>query len=344
MNGIPVKPCVTITHGIHTEVVERLSQSCAVIVNDSRASWSRRELLEKGEHADALMVFMPDVIDEEFLRHCPKLKIIAAALKGFDNFDVQAMSRRGIWFTIVPDLLTVPTAELAVTLLLGLTRRVLLGDCFVRSGNFIGWRPELYGTGLSGRTLGIVGMGAVGRAIARCLAGFDVKIVYHDPYRLKPDEELEWGLAGVSLRELLEQSDFIILAAPLLDGTFHLINDATLAAMKRGSYLVNIGRGSVVDEDAVARALASGKLAGYAADVFELEDLQRQDRPRSIPQALLDNPAQTLFTPHLGSAVDEVRRQIELRAARNILQVLSGEVPDDAINEPIHSCANGKTL
>ena len=337
MNGGPVKPYVAITHPVHAEVVELLSQSCAVIVNDSRATWSRHELLEKAEHADALMVFMPDVIDEEFLRHCPKLKIIAAALKGFDNFDVQAMSRRGIWFTIVPDLLTVPTAELAVTLLLGLTRRVLDGDRFVRGGNFTGWRPELYGTGLTGRMLGIVGMGAVGRAIAQRLAGFDVKIVYHDPYRLKPDEELEWGLAKVSLHQLLDQSDFIILAAPLLDGTFHLINDVTLAAMKPGSYLVNIGRGSVVDEGAVARALESGKLAGYAADVFELEDLQRQDHPESIPQTLLDKPSQTLFTPHLGSAVDEVRRQIELRAARNILQALRGEVPDDAVNQPMHA-------
>ena len=339
-----MKSCVTITHLIHAEIVELLRQTCAVIVNDSRVTWSRQELLEKAQRADALMVFMPDVIDEEFLRRCPKLKIIAAALKGYDNFDVQAMSRRGIWFTIVPDLLTVPTAELAVTLLLGLTRRVLDGDRFVRSGNFTGWRPELYGTGLTGRVLGLEGMGAVGRAVAQRLIGFDVKIVYHDPYRSKPDDELDWGPSVVSLRQLWEQSDFIILAAPLLDGTFHLINDVTLAAMKPGSYLVNIGRGSVVDEGAVARALDSGKLAGYAADVFELEDLQRQDRPKSIPQTLLDNPSQTLFTPHLGSAVDEVRHQIELRAARNILQALRGEVPDDAVNEPMHAGPNAETV
>jgi phosphonate dehydrogenase len=332
-----MKPQVVITHPVHAEVSALLTNSCALTVNCSRAAWSRAELLDKSQRADALLVFMPDVIDEEFLRHCPKLRIIAAALKGFDNFDVQAMTRRGIWFTIVPDLLTVPTAELAITLLLGLTRRVLEGDRFVRSGNFTGWRPELYGTGLSGHTLGIVGMGAVGETIARRLAGFEVKIVYHDPYRLKPERELVSNLTGVSLEELLQQSDFVILAAPLLDGTFHLINDATLATMKPGSYLVNIGRGSVVDEAAVARALASAKLAGYAADVFELEDLQRQDHPESIPQALLGNQARTLFTPHLGSAVDAVRRQIELRAAHNILQALRGEVPDDAINQPLRA-------
>jgi phosphonate dehydrogenase len=329
-----VKPCVTVTHLVHRDAVELLSRSCTVIVNDRRTTWPHLELLEKAKQADALMVFMPDLIDEEFLRHCPKLKTVAAALKGFDNFDVEAMSRRGIWFTIVPDLLTVPTAELAITLLLGLTRRVLDGDRFMRSGNFTGWRPELYGAGLSGRVVGIVGMGAVGRTVAQRLVGFDVKIVYHDHHRLEPNEEVAKGWIGLTLEQLLKQSDYVILAAPLLHGTFHMINDATLTIMKANSYLVNVGRGSVVDEAAVARALQSGKLAGYAADVFEMEDLQRRDCPKSIPQSLLDNRGQTLLTPHLGSAVDEVRRQIELRAARNILQALRGEVPADAVNKP----------
>ena len=332
-----MKPRIVITHPVHAEVITLLAKDCALTTNCGRAAWQREELLDKSRFADALLVFMPDVIDEEFLRHGPKLRIIAAALKGFDNFDVDAMTRRGIWFSIVPDLLTIPTADLAITLLLGLTRRVLEGDRFVRSGNFTGWRPELYGTGLSGGTVGIVGMGAVGQTIARRLAGFDVKIVYYDPYRLKLEGEVKRSLPGVSLEQLLQQSDFVILAAPLLDSTFHLINEATVATMKPGSYLINIGRGSVVDEAAVARALASAKLAGYAADVFELEDLQRKDRSETIPQWLLDNSNQTLFTPHLGSAVDAVRREIELRAAHNILQALHGDVPDDAVNQPMRT-------
>jgi phosphonate dehydrogenase len=129
---------------------------------------------------------------------------------------------------------------------------------------------------------------------------------------------------------------------PLSEMTFHLMNEDALALMKPASYLINIGRGSVADEHAVARALGSGKLAGYAADVFEIEDLQRQDRPQSIPKALLDKPSQTLFTPHLGSAVDEVRRKIELRAARNILQALRGQVPDDAVNKPLVAAIHAK--
>lgn len=332
-----IKPKVVITQPVHAEVIALLAKHCAITANCGRAAWPRAELIDKSGPADALLVFMPDVIDEEFLRHCPKLKIVAAALKGFDNFDVQAMSRRGIWFTIVPDLLTIPTAELAISLLLCLTRRVLEGDRFVRSGNFSGWRPELYGAGLSGGTLGVIGMGAIGQHIVRRLAGFDIHIVYHDPCPLKPAQEVEWSLTAVPLEQLLRQSDFVILAAPLLESNFHLINDARLSAMKTGSYLVNVGRGSVVDEAAVARALASAKLAGYAADVFELEDLQRGDRPESIPQWLLDHPAQTLLTPHLGSAVAAVRREIELRAAHNILQALDGNVPDDAVNQPLRA-------
>lgn len=286
------------------------------------------------QYADALMAFMPDVVDEEFLSACPRLKVVVAALKGYDNFDVRAMTERGIWFTIVPDLLTEPTAELAVALLLGLTRRVLEGDDFVRSGTFHGWRPELYGTGLHERPVGIIGIGAVGRAIARRLAGFGMEIHYYDSRPLEKFESLDQRVTYLPFNQLLRVSDFIILCVPLAADTFHLLNERAIAAMKPGSYLVNVGRGSVVDELAVAKALDSGQLAGYAADVFEMEDTQRVNRPDYIPTALLKNRSSTLFTPHLGSAVADVRRRIELRAALNILQALRGETPRDAVNRP----------
>ncbi len=286
------------------------------------------------KYADALMAFMPDVVDEEFLSACPRLKVVAAALKGYDNFDVRAMTERGIWFTIVPDLLTEPTAELAVALLLGLTRRLLEGDDFVRSGAFRGWRPELYGTGLHDRPVGIIGMGAVGRAIARRLSGFGIEIHYYDSRPLEKSDELDQRVTYLPLNQLLRVSDFVILCVPLAADSFHLLNERAIAAMKPGSYLVNVGRGSVVDEQAVAKALDSGQLAGYAADVFEMEDAQRVNRPDCIPTALLKNRSKTLFTPHLGSAVADVRRRIELRAALNILQALRGATPRDAINRP----------
>jgi phosphonate dehydrogenase len=328
------RPHVVITHWVHPEVVEFLSERCQVSANPTRKTRLRGEVLRMAKNADALMAFMPDIVDEQFLNACPRLKVVAAALKGYDNFDVPAMTRRGIWFTIVPDLLTAPTAELAVALLLGLTRRVLEGDEFVRGGDFRGWRPELYGADLSERLLGIVGMGAVGRAIALRLAGFGMEIHYYDSRRLRQSEEIDLGLNYLPLDELLSLSDFVILCVPLAANSFHLLNERTLAAMKPGSYLVNIGRGSVVDEQAVARALDSGQLGGYAADVFELEDAGRLNRPDSIPPTLLQNRSKTLFTPHLGSAVADVRRKIELRAALNILEALRGEIPRDAVNRP----------
>lgn len=265
---------------------------------------------------------MPDVIDKEFLDACPKLKVVAATLKGFDNFDVQAMNLRGVWFTIVPDLLTVPTAELAIGLLLGLARNILSGDRFVRSGEFTGWRPELYGTGLSGSTVGIFGMGAIGQAIARRLQGFETNLLYFDRRRLTEGRERSCGVAYLELEELLQVSDFVVLAVNLTPSTLHLFGVVTLQWLKRGSCLVNVCRGSVVDETAVANALESGQLAGYAADVFEVEDFARHDCPTVIPSELLQNTAHTLFTPHLGSAVADVRREIELR----------GEKPNDAVN------------
>jgi phosphonate dehydrogenase len=330
-----MKPRVVITHWVHPEVVELLSQQCVLLSNPTRESLPREEVLRRTEDAQAIMVFMPDRIDEAFLQACPNLKIVSAALKGYDNFDVEACTRHGVWFSIVKESLTIPTAELAIGLLIAITRRLRSGDRIVRSGEFMGWRPQLYGMGLSGRTLGLVGMGAVGQAVARRAVGLEMKVLYEDIVPLSKEKEEAWGLTHVPLEDLLAKSDFLMPLVPLKADTFHLIDSRTIARMKPGSYLINICRGSVVDEEAVARALASGHLAGYAADVFEMEDWAREDRPRSIPQALLDDTDHTFFTPHLGSAVDEVRREITLEAARHILQALHGQKPAGAINSPV---------
>ena len=330
-----MKPKVVITHWVHPEIIEMLQSVAEVAPNTTRDTLPREEVLARAKDADALMMFMPDSIDGDFLGACPNLKIVGAALKGYDNFDVDACTQRGVWFSIVPDLLTIPTAELTIGLLLGLTRHLLEGDRRIRNGEFHGWRPELYGTGLTGRTLGIIGMGAVGRAIAKRLSGFDVKLVYCDDVALSSEQEHAWGARRVSLDELLQQSDFVVPMLPMTPQTLHLINADRIGRMKPGSHLINACRGSVVDELAVVDALRRGHLAGYAADVFEMEEWQRDNRPDCIPQALLDNPAQTFFTPHLGSAVREVRIEIEREAARNIIQALCGERPSGAINHPV---------
>lgn len=329
-----MKPKIVLTHRVHPEVIELLADHCEVIPNLTYETLERDEILRRAQDAVAIMTFMPDSVDEAFLRACPQLRVVACALKGYDNYDVEACTRRGVWVTIVRDLLTIPTAELAIGLLIGLTRNVPAGDRFVRSGQFNGWRPVLYGAGLAGNTLGIIGMGAVGQAFAQRLAGFGMRVLYTDPVALPKEKEAHWNLERVELAELLAASDFVVPMAPYCDATLHLIDAGALARMKPGAFLINTCRGSVVDEQAVVAALASGRLAGYAADVFEMEEWARPDRPRAIPQALLDDKTHTLFTPHLGSAVDTARLKIELDAAHNILQALRGETPQGAINRP----------
>jgi len=312
---------VVITQRVHEEIVQLLSGYADVIVNEESHPWPAAELMTYAWYADALMVFMPDSLDAAFLDRCPNLKIVAGALKGYDNFDIKACEQRQVWFTIVPDLLTQPTAELALTLLLGLSRNVRQGDEHVRSKEFAGWRPILYGKSLIGSTVGLIGYGAVGKAFERLVSGFQCRVIWHD---LK--------LVGARLEEVAMQSDFLLTLVPLTSETFHLINRDFLAQIKEGAYLINVGRGSVVDEESIADALESGHLAGYAADVFEMEDWLRADRPKSVSARLLRLADRTLFTPHLGSATRAARLEIERAAARNIIDVLQGNRPRHAVN------------
>jgi phosphonate dehydrogenase len=324
---------VVVTHCVHEQVKQLLARDCDFVANDGAESWPPGELLEHARDADALLVFMPDKVDEAFLVQCPRLRVIAAAFKGYDNIDVAACTRHNVWVTIVPDLLSQPTAELALALILGLTRNVAHGDRLVRSGKFQGWRPVLYGEGVVSKTVGILGMGKLGQALVRLLAGFNTRIIYYDPVKMSPVQEAFLGMARGSFEQVLAESDIVVVMVPLTSATEHLINAGTLAKMKKGAYLVNVGRGSVVDEAAVAQALNRGHLAGYAADVFEMEDWARPDHPAAVHPGLLANAERTLFTPHMGTAVGKARLEIELSAAANIMQVLRGERPADAINE-----------
>jgi phosphonate dehydrogenase len=302
-----------------------------VIANQTPSSLGRGELLSRCRDADALLAFMPDHIDRDLLQHSHRLRIVAGAFKGYDNIDVAACTARGVWVSYVEDLLTVPTADLAVGLLLALDRHLLAGDRHVRSGGHRGWRPELYGGGLAGRQVGIVGMGAVGRAVAHRLRAFGAKSAYTDPNPLTALDELEASARPVSLETLLARSTAVVLTAPLTQKTRHLIGKTALQQLPEGALLVNVARGSLVDEDAVADSLTAGHLGGYAADVFAFEDWSEQDRPREIPPDLLTHD-RTVFTPHLGSAVSDVRRRIEIAAAQSILDVRNGKAPSPAAN------------
>jgi phosphonate dehydrogenase len=325
---VTAKPKVLVTHWVHPDVVTRLASSCETIANGSRGSWPRERVLDLASGCDGLMAFTPDRIDEAFLERCPKLRVVAAATTGAGNFDLEACARRGVWLAQAPGLVAVPTAELAMGLLLAVARNLRAADDHVRSGAFRGWRPQVGGgTGLAGKTLGVIGYGAIGRLVAQRAAAFDMTVIYADP------QPGPGPYQRVPLGELLARSDVVMPLVPLTLETRHMIDARALALMKRGALVVNVGRGSVVDEAAVAASLASGHLAGYAADVFEMEDWAALDTcPGSIHPGLLADRKRTLLTPHLGSAVDDPCRTTALEAADNILDALAGRTPRGAIN------------
>lgn len=319
------RPHILATARIFPETRAALEALGTVEANAGTEPWPEAGRRARAARATALLAFMTDRVDEAFLAAAPDLRIVACALKGADNFDLAACRARGVAVSLVPDLLTAPTAELAIGLAIGLGRHLRAGDAAVRGGGFEGWRPVLYGQGLDGATVAVLGLGALGAAIAARLAPFGCRLLGVDPARAAPP-----GVEAVPLDAALEAADLVIAALPLTPGTLHLLDGPRIARMRPGALLVNIGRGSAVREAAVADALAAGHLGGFAADVFELEDWALEARPRAIDQRLLAHP-RTLFTPHLGSAVEGVRRAIELRAAANIADVLAGREARDRV-------------
>ena len=303
----------------------------------AQAPLPTQAVLERAKRCAAMIAFMPDSVSEDFLEDCHHLRIVSGVLRGPDNFDLAAMSRAGIYFTRCGDLLTAPTAELAVGLAIALGRNVLPGDRRVRAGGFAGWRPELFGAGLAGSTVGVIGLGAVGRAVVERLQGFGVARVLYtctDPASAAYAASRPLLQRAPDLPSLLRQCDFVFPLTPLSAATHHLIDAPALAHMPCHALLVNVGRGGCVDEGAVAAALQAGRLGGYAADVFELEDWALPGRRRDIPPQLLAPGANTVLTPHLGSAVASVRRAMDIEAAENVVDVLvRGVRPRGAVNE-----------
>lgn len=330
---------IVVAQPIEREIVADLERAGPVHMHPGPEPLPPAELARLASGAEALMAFMTERVDAGLLAACPRLRVVAGAFKGFDNVDLAACRARGITVTICPDLLTEPTAELAIGLAIALARNLVPGEAHVRSGAFRGWRPALYGGSLAGATAGVLGAGAVGRTILRMLAGFGCARICHDPDAALP---AALGTEAVSLETLRARADFLFLAVPLTPATAGMVGRDFLAAMKPGAYLVNPARGSVVDEEAVADALADGRLAGYAADVFACEDIARTDAPAGIPPRLLASP-RTVLTPHLGSAVVEVRRRIARSAADSILEALAGRTPDTAILAPAAPGAAGAT-
>jgi phosphonate dehydrogenase len=322
---------IVVPNRIEEETLERLRAVGEVFSNQTPEPLPPEELREACRDATGLMAFMTEAVDAAFLDACPRLKIVAGALKGFDNIDVQACSERGVVVTIVQDLLTEPTAELAVGLMIAVARNLREGDAHVRSGQYAGWRSRFYGGSLQGATVGVIGAGAVGREILRLLSGFRGTRIYYDTVPLDPTTEKALCAQRAPLDTLVATSDFVVLALPLNPSTIKIVDASFLSRMKPGARLINPARGSLVDEAAVADALQSGHLSGYAADVYEMEDWALAARPRTVHPALLASE-KTVLTPHIGSAVVDVRREIAASAAQSIITMLTAGLPDTAIN------------
>jgi phosphonate dehydrogenase len=319
------RPLVALSQSPHPEVL-RLLRRYRIAV--PRGAAKQPQWPAEISEASALLVFMSDRVDDELLKQCPELQIVAGALKGGDRIDVSACTAREIWVTVVPEILSPPTAEIAVALLLAAARRLREGDALIRAGQFDGWRRQLEGFSLRNAPVGIVGAGSVGRQTIAVLTALGSQCAYYDPAVTSvPDAR------PLPLDELLRRSRAVVVALPLKPGTSGFLSSDRIGVMPSGSILVNVGRGSTVDESAVAEALAVDHLAAYAADVFAMEDGRLGEQPGYIHPGLLAHP-RSVYTPHLGTACPEARGAIEAAAAQSILQALEGKSPDGAVNRP----------
>jgi glyoxylate reductase len=266
--------------------------------------------------AEALLCLLTDRVDAALLERAPRLRVVANAVVGYEHVDLAACAARGIVVTNTPDVLTEATADLAWALILATVRRLPQSERSLRAGEFHGWGFWDYlGGDLAGATLGIYGMGRIGRAVARRAGGFGMRVIYHSRSRLPEDDEARLDAEFVAFDELLARSDVLTLHAPLTPEARHAIDAGALGRMRPGSYLINTARGALVDEAALVEALRGGPLAGAGLDVYEREP--------AITPGLLDLPNAVLL-PHIGSATRDTRTRMAMLAARNAHAVLSG--------------------
>jgi glyoxylate reductase len=303
---------VFVTRRLPGAALDRLAAEHDVEVWPERLPPPREELVARAPELEGLLSLLTDAVDAQLIEAAPRLRAISNYAVGVDNVDVEAATARGIPVGNTPGVLTDSTADLAVALMLGITRRLCEGDAYVRRGDWETWEPELLlGRDLHAATVAIVGFGRIGRAVARRLQGFGCEILHTS------------RSGGVPLEELLERSDYVSLHPPLTPETKGLIDAAALRRMKPTAYLVNTARGPVVDTEALARALHAGEIAGAALDVTDPEPL-----PGDHP--LLDAP-NLLVLPHLGSATHATRERMADMAVDNLLAGLRGEpMPNQA--------------
>lgn len=322
------KPKVYVTREVPERGLKTIRERFDAEVWPEYAPPPKDVIVEKVRDVDALASLLSDKIDAEVFDAAPKLKIVSQLAVGFDNIDVKEATKRGVYVTNTPGVLTETTADFAWALLMAVARRVAEADKYVRSGHWkVGWHPSmLSGRDVYGGTLGVVGAGRIGSALARRSKGFNMRVVYYD---VVPRPELEEELAAkrVDLDTLLRESDFVSVHVPLMKATHHLINSERLKLMKKTAYLINNSRGPVVDEKSLYEALKEGKIAGAALDVFEQEPTSTDN-----PLLKLDN---VVVAPHISSASHETRSKMAEMVAGNLVSFFEGKPPPNLVNPEV---------
>ncbi|MGN8646209.1 2-hydroxyacid dehydrogenase [Gracilibacillus sp. HCP3S3_G5_1] len=315
-----MKPRIYITRKIEDSVLETLKRYCEVSMWDKEdVPVPRKLLIEEIGKVDGLYCLLTETIDKEVIKSAPHLKVISNMAVGYNNIGIEEAKKHNIIVTNTPDILTETTADLTFALLMATARRIVEAVDYIKSNRWITWSPmQLTGRDVYGATLGIIGMGRIGSAVARRANGFNMNILYHNRKR-SLEHERELGVQYVEFQELLKTSDFICVMVPYSEETKNLISEREFLLMKDSCILVNTSRGGIVNEDALYHALTNGEICAAGLDVFEEEPIDKSNRFVSLPNVI------TL--PHIGSASVETRLKMEKVAAENLLNVLQNKPP-----------------
>jgi len=323
------KKQVYVTRKIPQQALSIINSEVIIKINQYDRALTRNELEEAIKNVDGLLCFITDTIDSDLLDLNENLKVIANYAVGFNNIDIKACNKRKILVSNTPGVLTEATADLTWSLLMSVARKIVQADKFTRNGNYKGWDPLLFlGSEIYKKTLGIIGMGRIGQAVARRAKGFDMRVIYNDIFRLNEEMEKKLGINFYKKNDLLKEADFVTLHIPLLPQTKHFISVKELSIMKKKAFLINASRGPIVDEKALVEALQNKEIAGAGLDVYEEE-------PNLITG--LEKLTNTVIVPHIGSATFETRVRMGIMAAENLIAGLKGKKMPNLVNpEALH--------
>lgn len=321
------RPFIYITRKIPDCGIEILKKEFAVKINKRDRKLKKNEIVKEAKGAVGLVTLLGDTVDRELLENLPHLKAVANYAVGYNNIDIKEATERGIVVSNTPDVLTETTADLTWGLILAAARRIVDTDKKLREGKFTGWAPELFlGRDVYAKTLGIIGMGRIGKAVAERATGFQMNIIYNKRNRLSRKDEKNLNINYKSLRELIKESDYISINAPLNDSTYHLFSKKEFEMMKEDALIINTGRGAIIDEKALVRTLKKGEIAGAGLDVYENE-------PKVEPELVeLDN---VVLTPHIGSATYKTRDKMAELAARGLIAGIKGRSASNIVNPEV---------